>query len=468
MEEKTDKDQKTQRVIVLQFVGGAVMAAVFHSLYDSAMAASFGILLGMSLVWLVYVVVLFFQKPRPNNFLSQVLLLIPYLGLTIFVGEEFRFDSILKSPVELSSFPTIRTNELKKSGASVKIMQDWMDAQIRSDAYPSLQIAMADTSGVFFAYTAGDPKHKDQNRSALYPVASVSKFFTNFLMIRLTEEGLLQPSDRLEKYLPPNTPITTNSDVGSRITLQMLATNTSGLVRGTGGPMRESDATYDGLQLERLYKQLGAKAPKFVPGTDRSYSNLGFGILGVALENVSGSNYRDLLHSRITKPFALQDTDVLDYTNPDQLQRLALPHLAGSGTQSIDRASLKKRLVGSGGIVSTASDLARLGSMLLTAERMRVPEENYTMYLSRVHYRKEDGSIGKASRYALVGRSVKMKNAGRCFRKNGGRNGVNAYVIICPKIGLSAAILTNRYVRDYKGSPDQIGDLIMEMLANQR
>gem|GEM_PF-6794210 len=463
------QEQKNMvKVMVLQIVGAAISAAVFSSIYEEAAAISFGLVLGMTLVWLGYVVFAFFQKPRSKSFLFLPVVLIFYLGFSVVLWKEHQLELLLKSPISLEPLPMLSITELRSQGSSTETMQSWMDALIRSDGYPSLQIAVADTSGIIFSHTAGNPEHSAQNRAAIYPVASVSKLFTNLLTIRLAEEGVLHPQDSLSKYLPPGTPITSNPDIGAQITLEMLATHSSGLVRSTGGAMRESDATYDGLLLDRLYQQLGAHETEFPPGTDKSYSNLGFGILGVALEKASGMNYRDLVHSRIIKPFGLKDTDVLDYTNPDQLQRLAQPHLAGAGTESVERASLKKRLVGSGGIVSTADDLARLGSMFLTAERMGMSVEKYTAYFSPVYFLNTDGSVGEASHYSLFGRIRKTDATGACLKKSGGRAGVSAYMIVCPQLGAAAAITTNRSVDPYEGSPKQIGNLIMRALSPQK
>jgi len=46
----------------------------------------------------------------------------------------------------------------------------------------------------------------------------------------------------------------------------------------------------------------------FSPNDRSTYSNIGFSLLGLALERATGKSFEELLHSRITKPLGMINT----------------------------------------------------------------------------------------------------------------------------------------------------------------
>ena len=435
-------------------------------IFDSAQSASFGLVLGLTIIWIGYLGLNIIKQSWSKEVQGQALTAIVYVALTIYIGQAFYLDYISRAPIPLKPLPEISIQELKNNGASVVKLKNWMDEHIGYNTYPSLQIAISDNSNVIFSYTAGNPEHLSQKDSAIYPVASVSKFFTNLLCIKLSEEGVLDLDAPLIQYLPENINISPQPDLGKKITIGMLMTHMSGLVRSPG-VIRSNDNAYRDLEIDRVYKRLSEEELRFKPGTDRSYSNLGSGILGIVIQKVSKQSYEELIQSHFAKPLGMKDTYILDYTNPEQQQRLTKPHIAGLGSPIESQPVLRKRLIGSGGVVTTAHNLSILGSTILTAKNLNVSQERYDQYLSPISYRNEDGSLGKKSPHTLISRTQNIDKAGTCFNKNGGRKGVSAYLIICPDIGVSIGITANRSVRPYEGSPDQIGDILMQALSSQ-
>ena len=60
------------------------------------------------------------------------------------------------------------------------------------------------------------------------------------------------------------------------------------------------------------------------PGAQWEYSNVGYGLLGLALANKAGTTYDDLLNRRIIDPLRLEDTTL--YPTGDAARRLAVGH----------------------------------------------------------------------------------------------------------------------------------------------
>ena len=104
----------------------------------------------------------------------------------------------------------------------------------------------------------------------------------------------------MRDLLPPGTSVP--SSAGVEITLEHLATHTSGLpsaaipiVSGSLEMLRGRDP-YAGLTTDGLLSALGTAKVKRTPGTGAiHYSNLGVGVLGLALAHAAGRPYADLV-----------------------------------------------------------------------------------------------------------------------------------------------------------------------------
>jgi D-alanyl-D-alanine-carboxypeptidase/D-alanyl-D-alanine-endopeptidase len=163
--------------------------------------------------------------------------------------------------------------------------------------------------------------------TAIVEIASVTKTFTGLLLADLNREGKVALDDPLQKYLPSGA---TAPDLdGREITLLDLATHTSGLpAPGPADGFLPAWYSPTGLRLLSLHLihwnfydlALGVRESdldaalskyrlKFKPGTHWEYSNLGMGLLGLALAKAAGEpDYESLLRHRIGEPLHLSDT----------------------------------------------------------------------------------------------------------------------------------------------------------------
>ena len=62
---------------------------------------------------------------------------------------------------------------------------------------------------------------------------------------------------------------------------------------------------------EQLLKIVGDIPPAYPPGTDWSYSNLGYLTLGILIHRVTGEFYGDFLQQRIFKPLGMSTTRII-------------------------------------------------------------------------------------------------------------------------------------------------------------
>lgn len=280
-----------------------------------------------------------------------------------------------------------------------------------------------------------------------YHVASVTKVFTASLAVMLHEKGIVDLDQPVATYLPAGIQISSKPDLGATITLRQLASHTSGLPRGIPGEVQSVEGRYE-LEPQRLYDLLANVELTADPGDDREYSNLGFGLLGHALERAANKPFDQLLQELLCEPLQLDDTGI---------EGNATLHPAkgyeekGRGGEE-ESHSVKNRLAGSGGLVTTTDDLAKF----LMAQLQ--PGVFTREVLDQLHT--ETQLISEAPSGTALGWSIdSVPGAGRILEKNGGRSNCTAWIGFSPELKVAVAVIAN------SGGPDV--DLIGHRLLSQ-
>lgn len=202
-----------------------------------------------------------------------------------------------------------------------------------------------------------------------FPVASVSKFFTATLVLRLVDAGRWRLEDPVARYLPP-----VSFEVPAHVTLEALLAHRS----GCGDYLDDNDPLpFEGLDVDALdtvaaFVPLLADTPWHPPGTFR-YSSAGFALLGLAIEHVTGDAYPDVLAREVLDPAGLTRTG---FPPMDDLPPDAAIGVLPDGRTNVGH--LPRRGGPDGGIVTTVDDLLRLfrairsGALLASVTRDRM------------------------------------------------------------------------------------------------
>src|SRR5712691_12181626 len=111
----------------------------------------------------------------------------------------------------------------------------------------------------------------------------------------------------------------------------------------------------DAEVLELLKKE---KAGKFAPGTNWSYSNSGYVVLGLIVARVSGKPYGDFLHVRVFAPLEMNHTIVFQ-KEKNEVAKRAFGHSRENSTLRETDQSSTSATLGDGGIYSNLEDLAK-------------------------------------------------------------------------------------------------------------
>ncbi len=197
-----------------------------------------------------------------------------------------------------------------------------------------------------YGYTNPDTLHLLQPDD-VFCIASITKQFTAFLILRMQEEGLLNIYDPITQYLKEFA-----SPAYEKVTIYHLLTHTSGLPNYTALPDFDQAVDYSEEEMFLLMK----KPLQFEAGSKYDYSNSGYFLLGKILERVSGLSFADLLDKEVFAPLQMTRSSVKD-TWPET-------GIAQGYWRTIDGMAPMpgyscKTLFSTGGIFSTVDDLLK-------------------------------------------------------------------------------------------------------------
>jgi CubicO group peptidase (beta-lactamase class C family) len=148
---------------------------------------------------------------------------------------------------------------------------------------------------------ADNEKGIDAGVSTIYRIGSISKTFTAYLMMLLVQDGTIRLDEPVAKYLPEIKQLKWKEGIDtSEITFGELASHTGGLEREPG--LREAAAGPISEWENKVLSSIPTTDVIFSPGTKFSYSNIGYGILGLALSRAAHKPFMQMVEERIFKP----------------------------------------------------------------------------------------------------------------------------------------------------------------------
>ncbi len=166
------------------------------------------------------------------------------------------------------------------------------------------------------AYGFADVKNRVLMReNTILNIASISKTFTATAIMQLWEKKLLSLESNVNKYLPFK--ITNPHHPATPLTIHQLLTHTSSIRDGSA--YRESYRCGDPkISLKEWIEQYLLPEGKFydqnenfssvAPGTTKSYSNVGYGLLGLIVEEISKQSLQAYCKENIFTPLQMNDT----------------------------------------------------------------------------------------------------------------------------------------------------------------
>ncbi|HKU83754.1 MAG TPA: serine hydrolase domain-containing protein, partial [Candidatus Nitrosocosmicus sp.] len=196
-----------------------------------------------------------------------------------------------------------------------------------------------------------NPTRVDGN--TVFDIASISKTFVAVILADMVNQGLVNLNDTIEMYLPVDS-VTVPSFDGHKITLESLATHTSGLPDFPVGWIRNHSYT-----PQQVYDFISNTNLTGIPGTKSSYSDIGMGLLGHILSLKSGVSFDQLVRDRILNVLGMDSTGMRikssEISVPDDIKsRFAQGHIAG---KVVNLEFIPDTIQSAGAMYSTANDL---------------------------------------------------------------------------------------------------------------
>ena len=206
-------------------------------------------------------------------------------------------------------------------------------------------------------------------------IGSISKSFTAVAMVQLVERGVFALDDEVEKYFPEIQSLANPPDGMEPITFRMLASHTAGLIRE---PRLQGAASGSIYQWEdKVLESIPNTAFQSLPRTEYSYSNVGFGILGLAISRAAGMPFMDLVTDQIFKPLGMTSSTFI-LTTPELWARMSVGYARNRRTGEVSAAAATREHFGrgykvpNGGIYSTVGDLAKFAAAMMGESSVQI------------------------------------------------------------------------------------------------
>jgi len=192
---------------------------------------------------------------------------------------------------------------------AASVLDSIIKKNLEQQRIPGAAVALVHEGRVIFSqcYGHADTQNKvPVTEDTYFMIGSLTKSFTALAVLKLIEQGKVDLNADIKKYIPDFS--IKNLDGGeTRITVNHLLTHTSGLmidyyVRRTGETKQPSADLLSQLKEEYLC---------FEPGSASKYSNIGYRLLGIMIERVTGERFENYLEKEVFKPLGLNHSSFL-------------------------------------------------------------------------------------------------------------------------------------------------------------
>jgi D-alanyl-D-alanine carboxypeptidase len=142
-----------------------------------------------------------------------------------------------------------------------------------------------------------------------FELASITKQFTAAAVMLLVQEGKIDLDFSINQYLPDAPPS------WQPIAVRHLMTHTSGLPPMGAGFSGSVGGIYSRVSISAEHGYAAARADtlRSSPGERFAYSDVGYYLLGMITEQVSGTPWREFIRERFFEPLGMNESFVYDH-----------------------------------------------------------------------------------------------------------------------------------------------------------
>ena len=206
-------------------------------------------------------------------------------------------------------------DRLKISPQAIQQLEELVVARVDSEGTPGIFATLFQGDEIFFEKGVGvratGSSIPDSNTT--FRIASCTKSFTIAALLKLRDEGKVNLDQLITDFVPEFT-FSKICNAKTIPTLRQLASMSSGLP--TDDPWADRQESISAEELREIVSR-GVNAVS-TAGELFQYSNLGFALLGLAIEKASGRDFREFVTTQFLKPLGMNESgfDAQDF--PDE------------------------------------------------------------------------------------------------------------------------------------------------------
>jgi D-alanyl-D-alanine carboxypeptidase len=313
-------------------------------------------------------------------------------------------------------------------------LDEFVTERLREANTPGLALAVTSRERLLHVGTYGFANVETRRPVAsdtLFEIGSISKSFTAIALLQLRDEGKFDPRMPIMRYLP-----------WFSIKTQYEPVTGHHLMSHTAGFPRDRDDV-----PSSLYQAYGLREREtgYAPGVHYAYSNVGYQVMGYALEAIAKRPYADVISDRILRPLGMRASDA-QFTHETR-PRIAVGYermyddRPSHPSHPLVPATWLEYAAGDGSIVSTPADMAAYARMLLNrgagdGSRRVLSDEGFTLLTQRAF------QTGKDTWYGY-GMGTSERDGGLVLRHSGGMVGYSSMLVADVEAGVGAVVLVN-------------------------
>jgi CubicO group peptidase (beta-lactamase class C family) len=284
-----------------------------------------------------------------------------------------------------------------------------------------------------------------------FDTASVTKVFTAVAILQLIEKGLLSLNDNISNIVDLK-----ETKIPNDVKIEHLLNHTSGIADDADeeageeySALFENSPNYAIRECKDFLKNFAYKEPKFKAGTNIRYNNCAFVLLGLALEKVTGIDYRTYVIKNIFETCKMTNTKfcAMDEVNDNTAEGYKSVYDNDGRCVGFKKNIYCYPPIGTpdGGAYTTVEDL---DIFLRAIKNNIILSESYSKMLLTPHCEftkpsswNEVSNVKVRTGYAFE--FIEIDNETFCIFKEGANDGVSAMFSYYPEADITISILSN-------------------------
>lgn len=255
--------------------------------------------------------------------------------------------------------------------------------------------------------------------STIFLIGSITKPFTAYSILLLEAQGKLSLEDKLSQFFP-------DFPKADSVSIKQLLTHTSGITNYHAFKDWRKDSKDKNTSPFTTLEKVKTSPYRFSPGERFRYSNTGYILLGLIIEQLSKQSFEDFIQKEILNPLELKNTGVI--TNEKDVGNLAKGYCTDPRETVLAEYINYRQPYTSGNMYSTTQDLWKFTKAVMN---------------HRLLPREKTEEIFSVSQFYGYGWGIRNFDSTLAYGHHGGMNGFAGSITYIPSEEYFICFLTN-------------------------